>query len=89
MVERCPGCGAKGPGSEVCRRCGAELQVLTRIVHDADWVARQIVVSLTRGDLEQALDWCEQVMRLRQTSGMRDLVGFVLWMHCQHQRRQG
>lgn len=77
MIERCPACGARTPGHEICRRCGAELHWLTRIDTARQLEERLALQALVKGDRTGALIHLEQAMAYRHHPMQNQWVRFV------------
>lgn len=79
MIERCPGCGARGPGDDVCRRCGAELLWLARVDAASQRSLRETVSLLTQNNLDRAMHQAMHTLSLRKTNLASVLAGFAAW----------
>ncbi len=79
MVNRCPACGARNPGVEVCRRCECELLGLARILDTARYEEQQSVRCLLRGEIAQARTHAEHARILDQRGLGSVLTGFLSW----------
>ncbi|MBF0460457.1 MAG: hypothetical protein HQL87_03595 [Magnetococcales bacterium] len=79
MVARCPACGARAPGAEVCRRCGCGLQGLLQIQAAAWQAERQAVRGLLQGDEALAREEAARAMVLDKQGMGSVLAGFVAW----------
>ncbi len=79
MVQRCPACGARHPGSERCRRCGCELHGLTRLLAVARQAEREAVHGLLAGEISQAQRAAERAQALDRQGLGAALVGFLAW----------
>ncbi len=53
-MDRCPNCNARHPGEQQCRRCGMELQVLSKVVDYHDHWVQQGITCLMNNDMSNA-----------------------------------
>lgn len=77
MLTRCPVCRAQWQGQTLCRRCGAELHLIEKIVVSATELERLAVKELLEGRPTKAMTTLRQAARLRVTPLGRALAGFA------------
>lgn len=76
-MERCPVCRARLSDSPVCRRCGAELDILLLIDARADWLAHRAVQLIARDNWAGAEQVLQEAQKLRQSPFVQALHEFV------------
>lgn len=76
-LERCPVCRARLSDSSVCRRCGADLDMLRVIDARAEWLAHRAVELIGRDDWARAEQVLHEARKLRRSSLIQALHEFV------------
>lgn len=65
---RCPACRARQPVQTVCRRCGADLELLTRALTRLDEVRSALAEATERGNDSRQRELTEELRLLRPAS---------------------
>lgn len=76
-MDRCPVCRASLREGTTCRRCGADLAPLQRIIRESQMLETLSVQALLQGNPLQASDLTQAALSLRHTPMARALRGFL------------
>ncbi len=76
-MDRCPICRARLKGEWLCPRCGSDLSLPLKIEQRVRLLEQDAVMRVAKGEMEQAEQVLNRVLRLKPTPLMRMLLRFV------------
>ncbi|MCZ6830122.1 MAG: hypothetical protein O7F73_11155 [Gammaproteobacteria bacterium] len=76
-MERCPVCRARLKGEPLCVRCGCDWSLPLQIEQRAQYLERNAVMRVAKGELAQAEQVLDEALRLKASPLLSALLAFV------------